>query len=100
MDSGVTYNHFLLSAVIGFLHYNRIEVIQVQFPLEREFVVVSQHVERKSGLRSSERCGVPFETQKLAVVLDPSRAPCARAELDFNTVDPIGVHDDNGLSAF
>ena len=61
-------------------------------------MVVIEHVERKSSLRSSERCRVPFETQKLAVVLDPSRALRAGAELNVNAVDPIAVHDDNGLS--
>jgi hypothetical protein len=97
MEGGVTYNHFLSSAVIGFLHYNRIEVVKVQFCLECRFVIVVEHTERKNCLRFLERRGVPFETQKLAVVLDPLGALRARTELDVNAVDPVSVHDDEGL---
>jgi hypothetical protein len=61
-------------------------------------MIVVEDVKRKRSLRPSERCRVPLDTQKLAVVLDPLRALRARAELDVNAVDPVAVNNNNGLT--
>jgi hypothetical protein len=66
--------------------------------LERVFVIVIEYIEREHSPWSLEGCRIPFETQELTVVFNPSGALRAFAELDVDAVDPIPIHNNKGLS--
>lgn len=61
-------------------------------------MIFVKQFEREHSLRSSEGCGIPLETQELTVLFDPSGALRTRTELDVDVVDPIGIHNNEGLS--
>jgi hypothetical protein len=54
-----THNFLLPSIIVGLLHDRRVEIIEVEFPLESEFVVGVKEVEGERSFRSVKRRRIP-----------------------------------------
>lgn len=54
-----THNYFLPTAIVGFLHYRRVEVIKVEFSLECDLVICVEEVESEHGPGSVKGGRVP-----------------------------------------
>lgn len=96
-EGNMTYNHLILAAVIRLLEEGRVEIVQIEFSLNREFVVCVKDTECERRLRSLERRGVPAHSQELTIVLDPFCRFCTSAELYVDVVNPVDVDYKNDL---
>ena len=90
----ITHNDLLFAAVVSLLQDRRIEVIEVELPLKREFMVGVKNVERECGFWSHKGCGVPPYTQKLAILLNPLSVLCACTKLYVDAMN--STHIDHG----
>ena len=98
MRKKVTHDGFLSTTVIGLLHEEQIEIIEVELSLKRELVIRVKNVKGEHSSRSLEGCRVPPYTQKLGVLLNPLSVLRACAELYVDTMSSIEV-DDKDLSS-
>lgn len=59
----LTHNHLPPTTVVGLLHYRRVEIIKVQFPLESDLVICVEEVESERGPGSLKGGWVPSHSQ-------------------------------------
>jgi len=87
----VTDDDFLSTTVIGLLHEEQIEIIEVELSLKCELVIRIENVEGERSSWPLEGCRVPPYTQKLAILLDPMSVLRARAKLHVDTMGSIEI---------
>jgi hypothetical protein len=94
-----TYNGFSLAAVVSFLQDGQQEIVKVELPLKREFVIGVENIECERSPWFIEGCGIPAYPQKLAILLNPFGVLRTRTELHVDVVGSVNVNykNDSGL---
>lgn len=87
------YNLFLLTTIVGLLHDGQVEIIEVKFSLEGEFVVSVEEVKGERGFWLVRSCRIPAHLQKLAVRWYPGRSLFTGTKLNVQIVGTIKVND-------
>ena len=98
MNESGTHNRFSPATVVGLLEDGQKEIIEVELPLKREFVIGVENVEGERSPWSIEGCGVPAYPQKLVIPLDPFGIFCACTELHVDIVSSVGIDHENNTN--
>lgn len=84
--------------IVSFLHDGVVEVVEVEFTLQRYFVVCFKEVEGERCFGKTERCWVPALAKELAIALLSRIAHPAFAKRDPYFMPTVCV-DDGELTA-
>ena len=88
-----THKRFRTPLVISLVHDGVIEVIKVEFSLQRYLVVCFKKVESECRFWAVERRRVPTHTKELAVVFAGDTACSTLTKSDLYFVPTVGVDD-------
>ena len=89
----ISYYFFQSTLIVGLLQRGKIEVVQVKFSLESEFVERVEKVEVNGGSRAAEGSRIPAHAEQLPVTLIPWSVGIAHTERDPDVVPTVHVDD-------
>jgi hypothetical protein len=87
-----TYHFLGFTAVISLLKNSKVEIVEIELPLQGQLMIGIEDIERERGPWSVERSWVPCFAKKLLVSFQMA-ALAASTIQEFEAVDAIHVHN-------